>query len=160
MESVNDFKKITQGLHYGGAGAPHVGWLLRSPRVARGGRCGSAWAWAAPPACVARTLTRVLPRACCHPPPADPQNQKSMVRTQQDNRQPYSDAMHTVAADWEPGKIVGEREHPTARLWCSAGPGQQGSTAARAVCRCCRAAALLALRARTLPTALPTRRLQ
>lgn len=55
MESVNDMKKITQGLHFGGS---------------------------------------------------DPRNVKNMTRTQQGNKQPYSDGFHTMAVDWAPDSIA------------------------------------------------------
>lgn len=43
------------------------------------------------------------------PHPADPQNVKSMVRTRQADKSPYSNGFHTFAVDWSIGKITGER---------------------------------------------------
>jgi hypothetical protein len=56
-----------------------------------------------------------LPPCRCHTacPAADPQNQKNMTRTRQPDRSPYSDGFHTMAVDWEAGKITSE--------WCPAG---------------------------------------
>ncbi len=43
------------------------------------------------------------------PPPADPRNQKNMTRTQQGNKQPWSDGFHTMAVDWAADSIACER---------------------------------------------------
>lgn len=53
-----------------------------------------------------------LTLACTRPlltSPADPANQKTMVKTQQDSKDAWSYDWHTFAVDWEAGKISGER---------------------------------------------------
>lgn len=121
MESVNEFTRITQGLHYGGPGALRA---RAAPGRAGPGRTpcqllrlgllhGAAPLLALFTARSSREQRQTLRGCASFPcPAADPQNQKSMVRTKQDGSVPFSDGFHTMALDWEAGRITRELRMP------------------------------------------------
>lgn len=117
MESINEMTTITQGLH-----------------------CGCLAARAAPQpagtACMPFAATRLAstPHVCCPAPrrrrAAAPENQKSMLRTRQEGKVPYSDGFHTMAVDWSAGRITREAAPgpcPAPHGLLASGEGRRGA---------------------------------
>ena len=117
-------KTITQGLQYGGSGAAlgaparcHLLPLPQRPAVSH------------PLAPAPRAADACNPTARCYahcaalpgPAAADPKNQKTMAKTKQDSKAPWSYDYHTFAVDWAPYKIVSEYGR-----WAGQGCGQDG----------------------------------